>query len=231
MEDPMKRLIGVIVLGLVVAVVGMGAAGARQPGAVTAAARAPGVITGAADLSGPPLADGAPYTVLTPPQGDPAASPAAVGPTYYRTYSGIEFMPTTSNLTYSALGTGRYALAIPGCCFSLRRPLDLPNGAQMTAITLYAIDNDVTYDIVLQLYRIAPSAGGSQAELDSLATIGANASSQTVTSTGSPITTIDNSLYAYSLRYAPVITGQDHLLVGVRVEYTVPTAFLPFVSR
>jgi hypothetical protein len=226
----MKRLFGIVTLCLLMAAAGYGIGGAVRPD-VAAAARDYRVLAGAGELSGPPLADGGPYNVLTSPQGDPVASPAAVGPTYYRNHSGIEFTSTNSNLTYSARDSSIYALAIPFGGYSVRRPLDLPNGAQITAITLYCIDNDATYNIGLLLYRADPSSGGFESQLAALTSTGASASLQTVVSTGTPIATIDNSRYAYSLLWKPTITGENHRLVGVRVEYTVPTVFLPFVGK
>jgi hypothetical protein len=227
----MRRLIGIATVCLLTATAGYAVGVSAQPAVVVAAASEPRVVAGAADLPRPPLADGAPYSVLTSPQGDSAASPAATGPTYYRNYSGVEFTSSDSNLTYTDSGSSVYALAIPFGGHALKRPLELPNGAQITAITLYCIDNDADHNIGLLLYRADPSAGGGQSQLAGLTSTGASASLQTVVSTGTPVATIDNSRYAYSLLWKPTITGENHRLVGVRVEYTVPTAYLPFVSK
>jgi hypothetical protein len=151
----------------------------------------------------------------------------APGPhVYHRTYGGSDFHTTNSDLTYSAYGMSIYATAIPGGGFSLRQVLDLPDGAQITRIDFYVIDNDSTSHMTMQLYRSTPSTA-SQISLATISTTVHSPDVQTLSITGSPIATLSTSASTYALRYAPVITGMTHLLVGAHVEYTLPIIYLP----
>jgi hypothetical protein len=160
----------------------------------------------------------------------PQADEAAAGPVYSINYGGFEFQTTDSTLTFTAFGSGLYATSLPSS-LSFKRGIDLPNGAQITRIDLYAIDNSSTNNITVQLYYFAPSVGINQTQITSLSTTGLpNSSSvQTVSLTGSPIVTIDNTANRYYFRYQPSIIGIDHVLVGMHVEYTLPVTYLPTV--
>jgi hypothetical protein len=233
MEDTMKRLIGIAALCLLMATVGMTIGVAVQPAVVVAAtSRDSRVITGTVELTEPPLADGAPleYLTISPHGQAPALAPAAVA-VYTRNYSGSEFRPNDSDLTFAATAAGLYATSVTAGGNSFRRPLDLPNGAQIVQITAYFIDQNPTSNMTLELVRHNPSAGTAQVYLDTLTSTGSSASVQTIVSTPSPVVTIDNALNAYALRYQPAITGTSHILVGAKVEFSVPTAYLPFVMR
>lgn len=59
-----------------------------------------------------------------------------------------------------------------------------------------------------------------------------SSSVQAVTIYGSPILTIiDNTRYTYHLRYGPAIEGNAHMIVGERVNFLVPTTFLPSILK
>jgi len=145
---------------------------------------------------------------------------SATGATYSQAFSSAEFLSTNSELTYSALGQSLYATAVPSGGYSFRLPLHLPDGASVTAIKFFVIDNDSGNNMSLQLY-VMTLENGVQSELASITTAALPTSTgvQSVQITGSPIVTIDYATRAYALRYAPVITGTNHRLVGVRITY------------
>ena len=182
----------------------------------------------------PLLADGLPVEIQ--PAAEPAqpAAVAATGPVYYRTIAGSEFRPSHSDLTFAPAGAAMYALTIPSSQ-SFKRPLELPNGAQVTKISMFAIDNDPVNNMTLQLTRNNPAVSVGQTFVSTFSTTNAvtGPSIQTISVDGSvtPIITVDNSTFNYALRYQPTIVGDFHVLVGVRIEFTLPTGFLPLVSR
>jgi hypothetical protein len=216
----MKRLFSLLLTGSIIVTLGLILSGTFQPGRGTAAS-----------TPEPPTVDG---QIVPSTAASEAAQPdaPAAGGVLYRSIASYEFQSTTSDLTYSSYGPAIYALAIPGGGFSFKAPLVLPYGAQVTRITLYVVDNSDSSNMSFQFYRVNLS-NSTQIEVDSVSTVGLPSSSgvQTVSMFGSPIAIIDNSLYAYCLRYAPVITGNLHQLVGARVEYTVPSGFLPLILK
>jgi hypothetical protein len=212
----MKRLFGLIITGAVILAVGMALGG--------------GMVASAAEA---PLVDGQSQPAQDASISDPAGPSAPLaGATLYRMYAANEFHSTHSDLTYASYGPAIYALAIPGGGFSFKLPLDLPNAAQVTRITIYLVDNDDTHNMSMQFYRVKLS-NATQIELDSVSTVSLPSSSavQTVTMTGAPITITDSTQYAYCIRYAPVIIGNLHQMVGVRVEYTAPSGYLTFIRK
>jgi hypothetical protein len=145
---------------------------------------------------------------------------SATGATYAQTFGGLEFRPGHSGLEYAPVGASIYATAIPSGGQSLRLPVHLPDGAFVTGITFYVVDNDAGNDMTLQLYATSPESYNQTGIAGvTTAALPVSASVQAVTMTGSPIVTINNSIHSYLLRYGPVITGSNHLLVGVRITY------------
>lgn len=158
---------------------------------------------------------------------------AAVGPTYYRTYGAYEFLPDDSDLSYEFFGTALYAWDMPlmGMYFFL--PVALPNGAQVTQIEFYVIDNSVSDYITMEFYRAEPGAGNSGQWLGSVTSYGLLTTSavQTLVISGAPITTIDNSRYSYYLRYPPALEGAAHMVTGARIEFQTPANYLAVITK
>jgi len=223
-EIAMNRLIRYILVGFVILVLGLGLGFGLRIGVGSVASAQEG-----------PLIDGQPQADLdgsTLEQETTVSVPMASA-VVYKMYWANEFLSTHSDLTYASYGSTLYALAIPGGGFSFKLPLDLPNGVQVTSIMVYFVDNNSTYNMSFQLYRINP-ATAAQVELDSISTSGMPTSPdvQYVTVTGTPITVINNVDYAYTIRYAPVIVGSSHAISGVRVGYQYPAVgYLPLVNK
>jgi hypothetical protein len=166
------------------------------------------------------------------PQAEKAYA-AAAGPLYYHIYGAAEFHPNGSDITYSPSSAGLFALSLGSGGNSFKKQLDLPNGAQITRISAYVIDNDPVNNMTIEVTRNQPSLNMSQTYLIAFSTTNASTSLnvQTITTSGTPLLTIDNSKYAYFLRYQPSIIGSNHILVGVQVEFTVPAGFLPLILK
>jgi hypothetical protein len=220
----MKRLIGFMIVGIVILAIGLAVGINLHPGSGSVASAQEG-----------PIIDGQvqPDSDFSIPDEVTAPANPLFAATQYRSYAANEFHTTHSNLTFASYGPAIYALNIPGGGYSFKLPIDLPNGATVTRITVYLVDNSADYNMSIQFYRVKLS-NATQIELDSVSTVGLPTSSavQSVIMDGTPIATIDYSNYAYAIRYAPVITGNLHQIVGVRFEYQNPvTAFLPLVGK
>ena len=220
----MKRLIGLTVAVVIILVIGLVLGFLMHFGNGTVVSAAEG-----------PIIDGQ----VQPEQDDALPDQAINSPTtlssvtYYRSYAANEFHSTHSDLTYASYGPAIYALNIPAGGFSFKLPIDLPNGVEVTYITVYVVDNTADYNLNIQFYRVRLS-NATQVELDSVSTASLPVSTavQSVTMFGNPIAIIDTFNYAYAIRYAPVITGSAHQMVGVRIGYQAPTVgFLPLVGK
>jgi hypothetical protein len=153
----------------------------------------------------------------------------AAGPVYYKTYTAFEFQPSISTLTFAPAAAALYVVDLPAGGPSFKKALDLSNGAQITRIDVYVVDNSASYDMSVGLFYCEPSSEAGQYSVIELTSSGFPTSLlvQTISATGNPIITVDNTTRQYYLRYGPVITGSDHMLVGARVQYTLPVIYLP----
>lgn len=177
-------------------------------------------------------------------QAQSAALPAGVG-TYYKTYRGMDFQALDSNAeVYWASGTGggvwvhnHGRLAVPSY---LEVRVDLPSGAQVTEVTFYVRACDSLYKPGLYFGSYAPASNGYADIIPQFEppTSGC-AQTQTLVQTVDPPETIDNAARVYVVGY---MTGSAYvtdtydsfvkeLLVGARVTYQLPGAFLPSVQR
>lgn len=148
--------------------------------------------------------------------------PLADSPTiYFKTLTGLDFHPIDSDMLYHSLDGGLYPLAplVPGFGFSAA--FTLPNGASVTGITFFAIDNDPT-DISLGVYRYHPAIDDSDT-LSTTTTTGAASGIRSFNATGSLPFTINNSTYAYRLRVEFRSPGGTQTLYGARITYTIPS--------
>jgi hypothetical protein len=155
------------------------------------------------------------------------------GAVSYLTLASYEFQPTHSDLTFASYGPAIYALNIPAGGYSFKAPVSLPNGASVTNIKIFLVDNSADSNMYIQFYRIRMS-NSTQTELDWVSTVGLPPSTavQTVAMTGAPISIIDNIQYAYSIRYQPVITGSEHQIVAAQIQYQLPVAaYMPLVGK
>jgi hypothetical protein len=155
---------------------------------------------------------------------------AAAAPVYHRNYAGFEFRPSHSALTFAPYSDGIYATAGAAGEQYFKKALDLPDGARIKRIDLYVIDNSSMYNMTVQLVGFTPASGAQDAiSVFTTAGLPVGLDIQTVSLTGNPIVTIDNSENRYYFRYQPAISGDAHVLIGAHVEYTLPVINLPSV--
>jgi hypothetical protein len=151
------------------------------------------------------------------PQGiqGPAGTSAVFGTTY--TVTGVDFQPRKSSVGYDYYGGGAiYRTTADSAYFNAQ--LVLPQGAKITKVTWYGVDNDAT-NIAFALTRYEPSTG-STSDLKIGSTSGASTAIQSVVATGAPITTIDNSRYVYRILAQTGVATSAHRINGATVEFT-----------
>jgi len=108
---------------------------------------------------------------------------------------------------------------------SLRAPVYLPDGAEVTAMRFYFIDNAADAKLQMSLIRREFTANTVQtmAAVESN-TLGAATSVQWLTDSTPIHEIIDNSAYTYILSaYSENWSNADTQIKGVRIEYTVAT--------
>ncbi|HEU4717297.1 MAG TPA: hypothetical protein VFU15_05675, partial [Bacteroidia bacterium] len=109
-------------------------------------------------------------------------------------------------------------------------PVHLPDGATVTSVTFYVVDNDGTYNLQPgQLWRNDGSTSTSYGNIVQMANVPAPASSNSTlvqTSTTSAITSpvIDNQNYTYYLRWGTQQNNANMRIVKVLITYTVTKA-------
>ncbi len=157
------------------------------------------------------------------------ATGAIAAATSYRTYAGGSFQPTISTLEYAPSGGAIYATVLAGGGYSFIMELDLPNGAQVSQVDFYVIDNDAT-NLSVGLYSYNPVTS-SYVVLKTVSSTGVSATVQTLSLVFNPVVTIDNATLSYRLRFEPGVASSAHLLRGARVSYTVSSVYLPAVSK
>jgi hypothetical protein len=130
---------------------------------------------------------------------------------------GSQFSPRKSTSTYDYVSNGTI-YQNGGTDFRFQAPLYLPQGAQVTKLTFYFVDT-AAQDETLWLTRYIP--GTSNQDQASVTSSGSTAGLRTASVTGSPITIIDNSTYAYILSWGTGVATSANQLAGAKVEYTV----------
>lgn len=175
----------------------------------------------------PPSESGA--DALAAPQAAPFA--AVAGSTYIKTFVGHDFRPRSSLCgfeyeAYGAIFANVLDADIENNVFVVN--LDLPNGAVVTRVTFYFVDNSATYNISMFLssYNVSKSYSnwitGSTAEYSSSTAVQNWAWSGSITI---------NSTKSYALRMLPHIATNAHQLYGAQVEYTYAGLALPLVTK
>jgi hypothetical protein len=150
----------------------------------------------------------------------PARVNGAAGPiTAYKTLTGLDFLPTTSNLKYMPNNGGIFPLSLVPS-YGFQAPLHLPSGATVTEITFFYYDGSTTANMTFSLLRYNPETD-SFGQMASSTTTGTGSSRQTINLPNMPVS-IDNSTYAYQLRVEFLEATSNLMLFGARITYTVP---------
>lgn len=149
------------------------------------------------------------------------AAPAATPGTRYKTFSGVEFQPRTSVLTYSNAGAGALgvvATANAGSLFTLR--VDLPQGATLTEVVWYIRDNNASSSASMYTSRFLPSDDAlTDVTASFTTTAGASTAIQAIVATPASVVVVDNSVATYLLQVSLGSTS-NMTLFGARVGYT-----------
>ncbi|WP_420577128.1 beta strand repeat-containing protein [Ekhidna sp.] len=102
-------------------------------------------------------------------------------------------------------------------------PVKLPDGAIVTDLEAYVLDNDATAGnfVRVNLYRSQIGVANSNQNMAQIETTTESASVQTLTDSTIFNGTIDNSTYSYRLLFSGREGSQEIQLHGVRITYTV----------
>ena len=134
-----------------------------------------------------------------------------------RTWSAFHFAPGRSSIDYSNAGPGRTTTT--GMA-SFNAPLDLPQGARVTRVTGYFVDNNPTQDLTFFLVRNNPSAGDAEV-LGQVSTDGSSSAVRSVSFEPSGVV-IDNETRAFSISgQFPGYDPSNLVFHGMRVEYAL----------
>ena len=150
-------------------------------------------------------------------------------------------LPTTPGLTYRMYDSGHFArfssdtqfeyllggLTVTAGTPAFRQALDLPGGAAVEEITLYFVDNGA--ETITFSFTSVPPDGLAETLHGSGSTAGIETDGiLSVTITGAPLTTIDNSQRLYrvemDLPAADTAYRLHALRVGYRLQVSVPPA-------
>ena len=172
------------------------------------------------------------------------AQPVSPG-THYLTFRGADFHPVNTNdQLLFAPNTGGgvwYHDSLQGESYA-EAGLDLPDGATVTGVTFFVRDcEDATAINQVYFGAYRPSTGSFAYFVSPADPPQAADCSQTVTVPYpvNPPATVDNSQQRYVLGYVPNViyagtiynSSIKQLLVGARVAYQAPGAFLPSIKR
>ncbi len=144
---------------------------------------------------------------------------------------GASFLPENSAVYGRAMITGNVYVSngTPGSVAYLDAGVNLPDGATVTGIDAYVVDNDAAYNVSLvQLWRNDGSAATSYGNVVNMAqtagTTGSNANIQILSDNTINNPLIDNSLYTYYLRFGGMQANSDIRIVKVLISYTINKA-------
>jgi hypothetical protein len=137
-------------------------------------------------------------------------------------FTGPDFHPRGSTTTFAYAGSGGISRTAGGDFFVA--DLNVPQGAAITRIVYYVVDNDAaSFTLFFSRYQPATRGVVDIANANTAAAaLPASPAVQAVEITGSPITTVDNTQYAYHLLVSPAVNNANHTIVGARVDYTLP---------
>lgn len=218
-------ILGFLVLGLLFTFGGASWAALRQQGADPGSSQATPSSSSSATLPGSSQGEAAPLEASVAPAATLPVTPGL----WYKYYTGSDFIsrsPTQCQPVYVIPG-GICSSTATSCDFITR--LDLPQGARITEIIFLFIDNSSS-DMSYWLVRFDP-LNDTFSDLISKATSGASSAVRTQTTTGSPITTIDNRYYTYQLQVRTSVAGTAQTIKGFRVGFQIPAVYLPLVMR
>ncbi|MEQ8418242.1 MAG: hypothetical protein RIB71_27420 [Imperialibacter sp.] len=98
--------------------------------------------------------------------------------------------------------------------------IELPNGATVTQVDAFVIDNDATYNVTVQLARGTHTATGGIA-MTNVTSAGQNPAVQNLSETFINAPLIDNDMYFYYLSFQTKQANSNLALLSFRIYYTV----------
>jgi len=149
-------------------------------------------------------------------------------------------IPTTPGLTYKMYDSGHFSrfnsdtqfeyilggLTVTAGTLKFRQTLDLPGGASVEEITLFFVDNGP--DTISFVFTSVPADGLAGTLHGGADTTGIQTDGiLSVTATGSPLTTIDNSQRLYRIEMDLPSPSSEYRLYALRVGYRLQVSAPP----
>lgn len=142
--------------------------------------------------------------------------------TRYFAIPGGAFQPLNSNMAFAkdffVEGTGTI-----GSAANFIAHLNLPHGATVTSFTVFAIDENGSEDMIVEIMRHSTSSLVNNTTIASIITSGSSSNPREFSDTSITNPVVDNQNFLYSIRanWTVPSVGTDMLLMGVRVTYVV----------
>jgi len=134
-----------------------------------------------------------------------------------RTWSAVHFTPSRSSIDYSNVGPGR-TTTTGGASFTAL--LDLPQGARVTRVTGYFVDNNPVQSVTFFLLQHDPSTGDAEA-LGQVSSDGSSSAVRSVSFEPSGVV-VDHETRAFSISgQFPASDPSNIIFHGMRVEYAL----------
>jgi hypothetical protein len=134
--------------------------------------------------------------------------------------TGVDFRGRSSTSTYEFTNGGSIRRTA-GTDFFVAAP-DLPQGAIVTKVTFYVVDNDAT-NIELAFTSYEPATGtGADYVYSSTSGLPSSAAVQAVETTLTVPAVVDRSTKGYYVMIAPTVSSTAQKIFGARVHYTLP---------
>ncbi len=150
--------------------------------------------------------------------------PAVPVPDNNLTLVGTDFLPMSSQTNFDTEGMRVFCPGNLSFC-SFIAPIFLPQGSQIIEIVYYVVDNSSAKNLDLHLISFNPLAESLALLNDSsTASLPASIDPQSLTVSGNPLATIDNSTRSYAIVIQPTVASMEQQIVGVHIHYTPGTA-------
>ena len=148
-----------------------------------------------------------------------------------KTFTGVHFYPSGSDLTYRVLGAKTYALALSsGRSFQVS--LNLPSGVRIDKVTFYFKDQS-DQDIAFAGRYYYPASGGYSDPVTGSSTGNLPTSVRMITfgDFGTVMGVFNTHDMVSRLRAVLGEAGTTQYLIGAQVEYSYPKVYLPVTVK
>jgi hypothetical protein len=156
--------------------------------------------------------------------------------TKYHSIPSVDFVPENSTIYATNLIAGHIYIVpaggtvniTPGFSSNFEAPLNLPDGATITALDAYVVDDDATYNVsYVQLWRVNSPTGVTFGTASNLATAGptsgASPNIQLISDVSIATPVVDNQNFYYYVRFGAGFPGTGAVAQNIRLARVLIT--------